>query len=33
MPIWKAIVLILMSIGYIYLLIKTTKEKNNGKKL
>jgi len=27
MPVWKAIVLIAMTIGYIYLLIKTTKKK------
>jgi len=26
MPVWKAIVLIAMTIGYIYLLIKTTKK-------
>jgi hypothetical protein len=29
MPIWKAIVLIMMAVGYIYLLIKTTKNKSN----
>ena len=29
MPIWKAIILIIMTIGYIYLLIKTTKNKSN----
>jgi len=29
MPIWKAIILIVMTIGYIYLLIKTTKNKSN----
>ena len=33
MPIWKAIVIIVMSIGYIYLLIKTTKKNDKGKKL
>jgi hypothetical protein len=29
MPLWKAIILIVMTIGYIYLLIKTTKNKSN----